>query len=250
MPAEKSNLTYKRMKRHDIKRTPLSDTTLAALEPEASIYRVNDGNGLYFRVKPNGQKSWELRYKKQDGKWSWLGIGSYPEIGGAQARKKVRQIQLEASSTNAPIQSKRAQKQAAQRDDSNTFGNLAMEWFDARKSSWDEKNAKKILAALSLHVLPVFGHRIFTDIMPIEWMNFFRGMEARGIFEQTSKIRRNCSDIYTLARVTGRALHNPIEGIHKFLTTKPAENYSHVSPEEFPELIRAIIKPPLSPLRP
>jgi hypothetical protein len=38
-------------------------------------YRELDGAGLYFRVKPNGNKSWELRYKKPDSKWSWLGLG-------------------------------------------------------------------------------------------------------------------------------------------------------------------------------
>lgn len=203
------------------------------------MYRVNDGNGLYFLVRPNGQKSWELRFKKADGKWSWLSIGNYQQLSGAMARKKAREIQQEALSSNIPIQSKRDQKLAAALDDSNTFEKLALEWFEARRKSWDAKNAKKILAALSLHVFPVFGHRNFTEIMPMEWMTFFRGMESRGIFEQTSKIRRNCIDIYTLARVTGRALHNPIDGIHKFLTSKPAENYSHVSPEEFPDLIRA-----------
>lgn len=228
------------MKRHEIKRTPLSDTTLASLEPESTIYRVSDGNGLYFRVKPTGQKSWELRYKKADGKWSWLGLGTYPSISGAQARKKVRQMQLDASYNNEPIASKKAKKAAEQKDAANTFEKLTLEWFEARKSAWDSKNAKRILTALYLHVLPVFGSRQFTEISSMEWMTFFRGMESRGIFEQTSKIRRNCADIYTLARVTGRAINNPIEGIHRFLTNKPAENYSHVTPEEFPELIRAV----------
>lgn len=128
----KSSLAYKTyMKRHDIKRFPLSDTTLNALEPETKIYRVCDGNGLYFRVKPNGQKSWELRYKKEDGKWSFLGLGSYPAISGAQARRKARQMQLEASANNSPIQSKRAQKLAIERDGSNTFEKLALEWLMA-----------------------------------------------------------------------------------------------------------------------
>ncbi|MET1080681.1 MAG: Arm DNA-binding domain-containing protein [Pseudomonas sp.] len=70
------------MKRSEIKRRPLSDTALAGLEPDASEYRELDGNGLYFRVKADGQKSWQLRYKKPDGKWSWLGLAS---IGRAQS---------------------------------------------------------------------------------------------------------------------------------------------------------------------
>ena len=52
------------MKRTEIKRRPLSDTVLATLEPESKEYRELDGNGLYFRVKPDGKKAWLFRYKK------------------------------------------------------------------------------------------------------------------------------------------------------------------------------------------
>lgn len=44
------------MKRADIKRRPLSDTVLANLEPESKEYRELDGDGLYFRVKPDKKK--------------------------------------------------------------------------------------------------------------------------------------------------------------------------------------------------
>jgi len=80
------------MKRTEIKRRPLSDTVLATLEPESKEYRELDGNGLYFRVKPDGNKSWQLRYKKADGKRSWLGIGTYPDLSGAGARKKREKL--------------------------------------------------------------------------------------------------------------------------------------------------------------
>ena len=66
------------MRRPEIKRRPLSDTALANLEPDTKEYREQNGNGLYFRVKPDGQKSWQLRYKTPAGKWSWMGLGGYP----------------------------------------------------------------------------------------------------------------------------------------------------------------------------
>jgi len=40
------------MKRSDIKRRPLADTTLAGLEPEQTTYREHDGQGLYFGLSP------------------------------------------------------------------------------------------------------------------------------------------------------------------------------------------------------
>lgn len=85
------------MKRIAIKKRPLSDTTLASLEPEDKDYRELDGNGLYFRVQPNGKKSWLFRYKKADGKWSWLGLGAYPMVGAANARKRAAELQEDAT---------------------------------------------------------------------------------------------------------------------------------------------------------
>lgn len=52
------------MKRTDIKRRPLADTTLSSLEPEAGTYRELDSPGLYFRVKPNGQKLDYPRFRR------------------------------------------------------------------------------------------------------------------------------------------------------------------------------------------
>ncbi|MCY1526708.1 Prophage integrase IntS [compost metagenome] len=228
------------MKRQQIKRRPLADTTLSTLEPEATVYREHDGNGLYFRVKPNGQKSWELRYKKPDGKWSWLGLGGYPEVSGALARKKAAELRAEAANGNNPLVTKHARKAAAIAAATNTFEKLAREWYEARRPGWEEGTARRIIGALQLHVFPVFGARPFTEITPMEWMEFLREMERKGIVDQTGNVRRFCKEIYDLARVTGRALYNPLEGLHKFLQSRAAENYAHVSHEELPALLRAI----------
>ena len=61
------------MKRSDIKTRPLADKTVAALEPEEEAYRKRDSNSLYLHVRPDGHKGSELRYRKPDGKYSWLG---------------------------------------------------------------------------------------------------------------------------------------------------------------------------------
>ena len=48
---------YKPMNRTDIKRRPLSDTVLANPDPASNDHRELDGEGLYFRVKPDGKKA-------------------------------------------------------------------------------------------------------------------------------------------------------------------------------------------------
>ncbi|MBA1316122.1 tyrosine-type recombinase/integrase [Pseudomonas monteilii] len=228
------------MKRTEIKRRPLSDTTLAGLEPDAKEYREQDGNGLYFRVKPDGQKSWQLRYKTPAGKWSWLGLGGYPEVSGAQARQKAAELRSDAAEGKNPIATKQARQAAELEANNSTFEALAREWHSSRLKSWDTGTAKRVLGALERHVFPVFGKRLYTSILSMEWMDLLRGMERQGILEQMSRVRAYCKDVYDLARVTGRAVNNPLDGVHKFLTSGKAENYAHVSLDELPGLLRAI----------
>lgn len=228
------------MKRAEIKRRPLADMTLLNLEPEATEYRELDGQGLYFRVKPDGQKSWQLRYKKPDGKWSWLGLGGYPEVSGSLARQKASELRADAAAGKNPIASKQARKAAEEAAANNKFEPLAREWFQGRQARWEPGTAKRIIGALELHVFPVFGKRAYTEILPMEWMEFLREMERKDILDQMANVRRYCKEIYDLARVTGRALYNPLEGLHKFLNTKASENYAHVTAAELPTLLRAI----------
>lgn len=232
------------MKRSQIKRRPLADTVLSSLEPEPKEYRELDGDGLYFRVKPDGSKSWQLRYKKADGKWSWLGLGGYGagdhQLTGEQARRKVRELRDNTAKGGSVLATKQAQKAAELEAANNTFERLAREWYSAKCKIWTEGTAVRTIGALEKHVFPVFGKRPFTSILPMEWMNFLRAMEETGIVEQTSRVRGMCREVYDLARVTGRATHNPLEGLHKFLLTKPVENFAHVSLDELPALLRAI----------
>ncbi|WP_121196428.1 tyrosine-type recombinase/integrase [Pseudomonas aeruginosa] len=228
------------MKRSEIKRRPLADTALASLEPEKAVYREHDGQGLYFRVKPNGAKLWELRYKKPDGKWSWLGLGSYPDVSGSAARQKAAELRADAAEGKSPLATKQTRKASELKAANSTFEALAREWISVRLPGWADNTAKRTIGALEVHAFPVFGKRSYTEILPIEWMEFFKSMERKGIIEQMGRVRRSCKEIYDLARVTGRAVHNPLDGLNRFLQSKPAENYAHVTAKELPALLRAV----------
>ncbi|MEI2556873.1 tyrosine-type recombinase/integrase [Acinetobacter pittii] len=229
------------MKRSEIKRRPLSDTTLANLEPELKEYRELDGNGLYFRVKPDGNKSWQLRYKKPNGKWSWLGMGGYPEIGGQLARKKAQELIADIGKGENPIITKQERKQKELENNNATFEVLAKEWLNTKQNRWVAATMTRNKGALEKHIFPIFGKRLYTSIRPIEWMNHLKGIQQEyKIFEQVHRIRAMCRDIYDYAKVTGRIDYNPLEGLHKFLEQGKKENMAHVDEKELPQLLRAI----------
>lgn len=178
-----------------------------------------------------------MRYKKPDGKWSWLGLGGYPEVSGAFARQKAAELRSDAAEGKNPIAAKKARKAAEVAATNETFEALAREWHTSRLAGWDVGTAKRVLGALERHVFPLVGKRPYVSIMSMEWMELLRGLERQEILEQMSRVRAYCKDIYDLARVTGRAMNNPLEGGHKFLSSGKAENYAHVSLEELPALI-------------
>ena len=43
--------------------TPLTDTKIKKAKPKDKIYKLFDGNGLYLEVKPNGKKTWRVKYR-------------------------------------------------------------------------------------------------------------------------------------------------------------------------------------------
>jgi integrase len=167
-------------------------------------------------------------------------MGGYPEVSGALARQKTTKLRDSTAKDGSTLATKRTIRAAEIEAANNTFEHLAREWFAIKRKTWTEGTAVRTIGALEKHVFPVFGKRTYCNILPMEWMDFLHGMERTGIVEQTSRVRGMCKEIYDLARVTGRATHNPLEGLHKFLLTKPVENFAHVSVDELPSLLRTV----------
>ena len=228
----------------------MSDTTLSNLESEDKDYRELDGNGLYFFVQKNGNKSWQLRYKKPNGKWSWLGIGGYPEIGGQLARKKAQELIADIGKGENPIITKQERKAKELEESNATFEALAKEWIDTKQNTWVADTLTRNRGALEKHIYPIFGKRLFVSIRPIEWMEHLKGIQQeQKIYEQVKRIRTMCRDIYDYAKVTGRIDYNPLEGLHKFLESGKKENMAHVDEKDLPALLRAIDNYPTPDIR-
>lgn len=229
------------MKRSEVKKRPIASTTLDALEPEDKEYRVNDGGGLYFVVNPSGRKRWELRYKKPNGKWSFVGLGGYPDVLGKQARQKARELKDSIGNGENPVITKQMKKQAALEANNSTLEKLTYEFLDGKASRWTTDTMKRNRGALEKHILPMFGKRPYASIKPIEWMELFKKIQKeKGIIEQVHRMCSLCRDIYGLAKVTGRMEYNPLEGLGKYLDKAQSENMPHVEANELPTLLRAI----------
>lgn len=235
------------MKRDQIKKRPLSDTTLAGLEPEDKEYREPDGGGLYFRVKVSGAKDWQLRYKRPTGQWSWLGLGGYPEVSGQLARKKASDL-LAAAAEGKDIATMTRQQRMD--DKGGSFEALAREWLATMLPTWDAKTCIRNKGMLENHVFPIMGQRPYKHIFAPEWLALMKSLQShKGLIDQAGRIRSLCKRIYDYAKVLGRIEYNPLDGIEKYLDRAQLNNMPHLEEKELPDLLRAIGSYPNGPVR-
>lgn len=68
--------------------TPLTDTAIRNARAREKTYTLGDGEGMYLKVMPNGQRFWRMAYRQPNGKKNRLSFGKDPEVSLAEGRDK------------------------------------------------------------------------------------------------------------------------------------------------------------------
>lgn len=124
----------------------LSDTEIRKIKPAERRQRLFDGGGLHLEVAPTGGKFWRLKFRF-DGKEKLLSLGSYPDTGLKEARKRRDEArQLLAEGTDSTTQRK-ALRHARKLTTLSTVESLACAWLDHRADAWVERARTIILAS-------------------------------------------------------------------------------------------------------
>ena len=125
---------------------------LTALEAKSikapGFYRA--GNTLYLKVTPSGSKSW-LQRLTIDRERHDIGLGGYPQVSLARARKLAFQNRELAWAGGDPLAEKQKTKLP-------TFKQAADKTFEANRARWrSEVTAKNWERGMKKHVLPKIG---------------------------------------------------------------------------------------------
>ncbi|TXH92759.1 MAG: DUF4102 domain-containing protein [Pseudomonas sp.] len=230
------------MLRSEIKRRPLADTVLSTLEPDAKEYRELDGNGLYFRVKPDGGKSWQLRYKNFEGKWSWLGIGGYPEVGGALARKKAAELRNTISQGIDPLAQRRAEKAAQEAANARLFRITAEDWLAFKQSKGlSEGTLRQVRTYLDKDILPALGDKSLDSITRSDCEALQQSLEQREAHNIAEKCRSWVNQIFGYAIAKGLTENDPASRLLAIAAKAPeTKQYPHLLEPELPDFLRAL----------
>ena len=121
------------------------------LKPGPKTRRYGDGRGLYCVVRANGSKAWVQRITI-DGDRTDIGLGGYPDVLLAQARKKSAEIRTAVAEGRDP----RAERR---QPDLPTFRDAAEQYISDNAVRW--KNPKEAInwrGCLNTYAYPVFGN--------------------------------------------------------------------------------------------
>jgi integrase len=122
-----------------------------------------DGAGLWLVVRDDGGAQWVLRVTVH-GRRREMGLGGYPTLGLAEARKQASRWRDVAAAGRDPIKEREAEARAARREDI-SLAILTRDAFEARKAELKgDGTAGRWLSPLTLHVLPKLGKVPVTDL--------------------------------------------------------------------------------------
>jgi integrase len=122
-----------------------------------------DGAGLWLVVREDGGAQWVLRVTVH-GRRREMGLGGYPSLGLADARKLAQRWRDVAALGRDPIKEREAEERTARREDI-TLAILTADAFEARKADLKgDGKAGRWLSPLNLHVLPKLGKVPVTDL--------------------------------------------------------------------------------------
>lgn len=98
--------------------------------------------GLVLRVRSGGQKSWMFRYRTKEGLRRKLGLGPFPDISLAKARRIAEEKADQASKGRDPADERRQQKATERKSEENTFEAVVEEYIERaakkRQRTWAE----------------------------------------------------------------------------------------------------------------
>jgi len=218
---------------------PLSDIKARNAKPRSRPYKIADGEGLFLRVTPAGNKHWRLRYFFA-GKEKILALGVYPEVSLADARERRAQARKVLAAGNDPAQNRKEEKRQSVLNAANNFESVAREWHKQREHELAENTARITLMRLESHILSDLGSRPIADITAPEVLAMLRKVEGRGTLDTARRVMQICRKVFMYAIATGRAVRNPVPDLQGALKTPVVKHHAYLKASELPEYLQKL----------
>ena len=209
----------------------LTDTHLRNLKPSAKIQKLSDGGGLYLHLAPSGGKLWRMAYRF-NGKQKLLSFGAYPAVSLKDARIKrdeAKELLAKGIDPGEEKKERKAAQAAQEKEQWETFENIALEWFATYSPRLTPKHAAKLMSFLKNKLFPAIGDKPVTEIEPAHLLAAVRPTESKGHHETAHKLMQLCGQVMRYARITGRVKYDVASGLSEALQPVQVTNLAAIT---------------------
>jgi len=221
----------------------LTEAACKAAKPMAKVYYLNDGNGLRLRIRPNGSKTWILRYRLGGNEMS-SGLGAYPKITLQIARTKATEAKIHVGNGDNPSTVKRIAKANQIIKGETTFGAIAREWLEHNKASWSSHHLERNEGLLKRFLLPDLERMPIDSIKESYLFSILKVPYDKGTQESARRARALAAQIFSHARATHRGTINPARDMadNPYFKKPPVKHFVALPQNEVGALIKELNK--------
>lgn len=219
----------------------LSDRRIKALRPKEKDYVLTDGGGLQLRVRTNGSLLWNFNYRHPVTKKRVnMGLGPYPEVSLAQARKETLDARALVEQGVDPKQVRDKQVEILKVAGDQTLLSVAAKWFEVKREQITPAYAEDVWRSLENYIFPELGAVAISEVTAPMVIGVLKPIEARGNLETVKRLSQRVNEVMTFAVNSGVVFSNPLSGIRSVFKKPVKQNMPTLPPEELPLLMQAI----------
>ena len=226
----------------------LSDTKIRKLKPTDKCTpsrpdKYSDQQGLQLLVRSSGTRTWVSAYRF-DGKQQKTTLGTYPQMGLAEARVANSDIKALVANGINPKNKKRQDKLA--NEQAKMFNEYALEWLDERERNVKPRTYQQDYNRMHKDVLPSFEGIALKDVSfddcklmadEIEGRKNTKGSPPREVTRRTIDLVGN---ILRRAKRERLINTNHTEGLKELYPKAKTKHMKHVELSELPKLLQDI----------
>lgn len=190
----------------------LSDRQILLTKSSNKDEFLNDGGGLYLRVRTSGHKIWLYRYKVEN-KTNWFDLGTYPSLSLKSARAEAARLSVDRRNGIDPleqriVEEKKQREEKAQKAARLTVTDLLNRWEKLELRNRKDKGAE-VRRSFSKDVLPAIGDTPADDVKRAMIAQILDAVVARGSPIIARNLLGDMRQMFGFAIVRGLVEHDP-----------------------------------------
>lgn len=196
----------------------LSDAKARAAKPRLKRYRLTDGDGLLLEVRPNGAKSWIMRYQVA-GKRRDKTLGKYPSLSLRDARQQA---------IEARMQLERGENPFAKSTDNYTFGSVGQAFLESKRSQVRQSYYRTIELRFNKYLFPPFSERVIKDISVSDIRDLLL-LIGKTRNETARKLYGLLSELFRFAAMRGYIEYDPTQPLKGLIHKDSRNHYPYIT---------------------